>query len=357
VERVPGLQARVHDALKRLSPGYFAMVMATGIVSIGLDLEGRTLLSRVLLGIAAAGFVALVALNAWRFVSHRHELVEDFTHPLRGFGFYTFVAAVNVLSTRLAARHQALALALLVVATACWLVRGYAVPWTTHLGAGERPIVAAANGSWFMWAVAGQSTAVAAAVLAPFHSGHLLPLVAVAAWSLGLFLYVVDGMFVAMRLMAYEFSAATLTPPYWISMGAAAITALAGTEVSHLPAGPFADSVRELVRGGSVVAWLVATWLVPALFAMGWWRHVTHRIPLRYTADLWSIVFPLGMYAVASTALGRADRLPWLGTVGSVGTWCALAAWLGVALAGARHVLTTVVLPPRHDPLHDVGVA
>jgi tellurite resistance protein TehA-like permease len=355
VTSVPGLQARVHDALRRLSPGYFAMVMATGIVSIGLQDEHHELLSRVLLVVAVAGFVALVVLNGWRSASYRHELVDDFTHPLRGFGFYTFVAAANVIATRVAARHQAAAVALLVVASACWVARGYAVPWTTHLGDGERPIVAAANGSWFMWAVAGQSTAIAAAVLTPFHDGQVLPLVAVAAWALGLFLYVIDGVFVAMRLMAYDFSAETLTPPYWIAMGAAAITALAGAEVAHLPAGPFADSVRELVRGSSVVAWLLASWLVPALFAMGWWRHVTHRIPLRYSADLWSIVFPLGMYAVASTTLGRLDGLPWLGTVGRVGTWCALAAWLAVSIAGLRHVLRTVVLGRDAGPVPAVG--
>jgi tellurite resistance protein TehA-like permease len=167
---------------------------------------------------------------------------------------------------------------------------------------------------------------------------------------------VVDGVFVAMRLMAYDFSAATLTPPYWIAMGAAAITALAGAEVAHLPVGAFADSVRELVRGASVVAWLVASWLVPALFAMGWWRHVTHRIPLRYSADLWSIVFPLGMYAVASTTLSRYDDLPWLDSVGRIGTWCALVVWAGVALAGLRHVVLTVLLGPRSGGAPDVGM-
>ncbi|WP_310964682.1 tellurite resistance/C4-dicarboxylate transporter family protein [Nocardioides terrisoli] len=339
-----GQIGQIGQALRELSPGYFAAVMATGICSIGLRDEGATALSRALLVLTAASFLGLIVLNGWRFARYRHEMAEDFTHPLRGFGFYTFVAAANVLAVRIAVEHRGVAIGLLAVASVAWLLRGYAVPWTTHLGAGEHPIVAAANGTWFMWAVGGQSISVAAATLAPYEHGQALPLIALIAWGLGLFLYVVDGVFVAMRLLAYDFGAADLTPPYWVAMGAAAITALAGSLVAHLPPGPFADVARDTIRAGSLLAWVIATWLVPALFAMGWWRHVTHRIPLRYDANLWSIVFPLGMYAMASTTIGKLDGLPWLADVGHVWTWVAFAAWLLTALAGVRHVVMDVLL-------------
>ena len=339
------LGVRLHAALRELSPGYFAAVMATGVVSVGLTYDGRRLLSRCLLVLTVAAFVALVLLNGWRLASHRTELVDDFTHPLRGFGFYTFVAAADVLAARIASAQTEVALWLLGIAAACWLLRGYAVPWTTRLGAGERPIVAAANGTWFMWAVGGQSVAVAAAMLAGLRAGQLLPAIAVGAWFLGVFLYAVDGVFVAMRLLAYDFSAQDLTPPYWIAMGAAAITALAGAEIILLPPDAILDTADQAIRGGSLFAWVLATWLMPALFAMGWWRHVTHRVPLRYDANLWSIVFPLGMYAVASTRLGLAESLPWLTDVGRVWIWVAFAAWLLTSLSGTAHVLRRVVLP------------
>jgi tellurite resistance protein TehA-like permease len=339
------LGGRLHSALRELSPGYFAAVMATGIVSVGLTYDGRRLLSRCLLVLTVAAFVALVLLNGWRLASHRTELVEDFTHPLRGFGFYTFVAAADVLAARIASAQTEVALWLLGIAAACWLLRGYAVPWTTRLGAGERPIVAAANGTWFMWAVGGQSVAVAAAALAGLRSGQHLPTIAGGAWFLGVFLYAGDGVFVAMRLLAYDFSAQDLTPPYWIAMGAAAITALAGAEIILLPPEGILDTAGQAIRGGSLFAWVLATWLMPALFAMGWWRHVTHRVPLRYDANLWSIVFPLGMYAVASTRLGLAESLPWLSDVGRVWIWVAFAAWLLTSVSGTVHVLRRVVLP------------
>ena len=268
-----GVPARVHLALRTLSPGYFAMTMATGIVSIGLAHDHHVVLSGALLWLTVLSFVALCVLTGWRLVAWRSAFVEDFTHPIRGFGFYSFVAAADVLAVRIARHHHAVAVVLLVIAGVSWLARGYVVPWTTHLGNGEHPIVAAANGTWFMWAVGGQSISLAGGTLAGLDGGTLLPFVAVVAWALGLFLYVVDGVFVAMRLLAHDFTAADLTPPYWVAMGAAAISALAGNELASLPPGPFVDPVVEVARGSSLVLWAVASWLLPGLFAMGWWRH------------------------------------------------------------------------------------
>ncbi|KOT60595.1 MULTISPECIES: SLAC1 family transporter [Streptomyces] len=51
-----------------------------------------------------------------------------------------------------------------------------------------------------------------------------------------------------------------------------------------------------------VAGW--ATSLIPVLLAAGVWRHVRHRVPLRYEPSWWSAVFPIGMYAVAWAALG-----------------------------------------------------
>ena len=75
-----------------------------------------------------------------------------------------------------------------------------------------------------------------------------------------------------------------------------------------------------------------------ALVAAGLWRHVFKRVPLDYTPGLWSIVFPLGMYAVASTYLGRADHLPILEAIGAGWIWVALAAWVIVFVAMVRDI-------------------
>ncbi|MBB4774807.1 hypothetical protein [Actinomadura livida] len=115
-------------------------------------------------------------------------------------------------------------------------------------------------------------------------------------------LYAGVGMFVAARMLMYPLRPADLTPPYWVAMGATAITVLAGARIVQMADTPMVTATRGLIAGSSVVVWAFGTWLIPPLVAAGWWRHVVHRVPLRYEATLWSVTFPLGMYGVPTPA-------------------------------------------------------
>jgi tellurite resistance protein TehA-like permease len=342
------VRERVAVAASTVNPGYFALVMGTGIVSVGMDNHGQVALSLALLWIAVVGYAVLVGLNVWRIVAFRSQLASDFSDPRRAFGFFTFVAGTDVLGARLAiAGWRGVALALLIVGSVSWLVLGYVVPWTAVLGRSVRPVVAAANGTWFIWVVASQSIAVLAAALEPQIQGgrRELALLAVFSWSVGVFLYAAAGVFVAARLMLYPLEPADLTPPYWVAMGATAITVLAGARIVQMADAPMVAATRGLVAGSSVVFWAFGSWLIPALVAAGWWRHVAHRIPLRYEAAWWSIVFPLGMYGVAGHYIGRADNLPIVRTIGENETWFALAVWAAVLVAMSHHLARTLLAP------------
>jgi tellurite resistance protein TehA-like permease len=320
--------------------------MASGILSVGMRLNGFGALSVLLLAVCAGSFVALVALTGWRLASFRDAVVDDFTDPARAFGFFTFIAGANVLGVRLAMDgYQALTAGLLVVAGLTWAVLGYVIPWTAVLGRAQRPVVALANGTWFIWVVASQSVAVAAATLEPVFAmaRDALAVVAGFSWSVGVFLYAAAGIFVAARMMLYELRPRDLTPPYWVAMGAAAITVLAGARIVEMADAPMVAVTRGLIAGMSVAFWAFATWLIPALAAAGWWRHRVHRVPLVYDATLWGIVFPLGMYAVAGIYLGHADKLPLVGIIGGVELWVAFTAWLLTFAAMAVHIVRTFV--------------
>lgn len=327
--------------------------MGTGIISVGLRLEGHYQLSSALLVITVVAWVVLVVLTGWRLVTHRAAIGEDFTDPRRGFGFFTTVAGTNVLGVRLSMEgHYAITAALLAVAGLLWLVLGYVIPWTAVLGNKQRPVVAAANGTWFIWVVASQSVAVAAATLEPvFHDQRrFLAIVAVFSWSVAIFLYGAAGIFVAARMMLYELQPVDLNPPYWVAMGACAITVLAGARIVEMADAPMVAVTRGLIAGVAVVFWAFATWLIPALVAAGIWRHWVHRVPLRYEATLWSIIFPLGMYAVAGIYLGQADRLPIVGAIGSAELWVAFAAWATVLVAMLVNLYRTVLVDRKPEP-------
>ncbi len=343
------ISMRADSAVAGLTPGYFALVMATGILSIGAALEGVMVLSNVLLVLCLVTFVLLLALTALRLVRHRDRIVEDFLDPARAFGFFTYVAGTNVLGVRLfMAGYHTVTAVFLIVTLLAWFVLGYVVPWTAVLSKSERPVVKYANGTWFIWVVASQSVAVAAATLEPTSPSvrGALAIVAVLTWSVGLFLYAAAGVLVALRMMLYELKPVDLNPPYWVSMGACAITVLAGARIVEMAAAPMVDATRGLVAGLAVVFWAFATWLIPVLFGVGLWRHWRHRIPLRYEATWWSMVFPLGMYAVAGIYLGQADMLPIVGWIGRAELWLAMLVCLLVFVAMLRHLYRTVLRRP-----------
>jgi tellurite resistance protein TehA-like permease len=341
------LGSRVGAAVESLTPGYFALVMATGILSTGLWLQGHRTWSGAFLVATAVAWVALTGLSLARLLRFRSAVADDFADPRRAFGFFTLVAGTDVLAARLGLDGRfGLTAVLLSVAGALWLVLGYVVPWTAVLGHSTRPVVATANGTWFIWVVASQSVAVAAASLEP-HAGTAqreLAVLAVVSWSVGIFLYAAAGILVALRMMLYELRPEDLTPPYWVAMGACSITVLAGARIVEMADTPMATAMRGLAAGTAIVFWGFASWLIPVLVAAGWWRHVRHQVPLRYEATWWSIVFPLGMYAVAGLYLGQADRLPLVRAIGAAELWVALAVWAAVAVAMTQHVVRTVLV-------------
>jgi tellurite resistance protein TehA-like permease len=335
-------------AVRGLLPGYFALVMSTGMVSIGLYLHGLDAVSVVVLWLAALSFVILLAGTVLRFLRFRSALVGDLTNPERAFGFFTFVAAVDVVGTRLVIDdHHDLAGVLLAGALAVWVFLGYVIPVVAVLGRRERPVINHTNGTWFIWAVASQSVTVLAATLQPtgVPGRNLLALIAVFSWSLGVFLYAVVGILLIVRLTVYPFGPKDINPPYWVAMGATAITVLAGSRIVAMDQAPTVDVTRGLVAGLALLFWCFGTWLIPALLAIGWWRHITHRIPIHYEPSWWSLVFPVAMYGVGSHYLGVADHLPIVAGVGDVVIWFAVAVWAVVFAGMLAHLWRT--LGPR----------
>jgi tellurite resistance protein TehA-like permease len=137
----------------------------------------------------------------------------------------------------------------------------------------------------------------------------------------GLFL----GQFVH-RLLYARVDPNDLTPLLWVVMGAAAISANAGslltqTCVKQYPLCP----LRPFIDGVSLMVWACGTRWIPLLAMFGLWKYVVHRIPLTYTPTLWGFVFPLAMYAVATDRLS--DEFSPLRALSHLMSWVALVAW------------------------------
>ena len=335
-------------AIATLDPGYFAFVMATGIVSIGTHLLGYDLLSEVILGFAAAGFLVLLAAYLARFVFFQPFVRQSAADPTVAMAYFTVVAGTDVLATRFAlAGHPLVAFGLGCGAAVVWVLLTYGLPGSI-VAAAHRPVLREINGTWLVWVVSTQSLSIIATAVAPHAPAswlqRALPSVAVSLWGLGVMLYLVLIVIIFLRLLVVEVTPAEMGPAYWIAMGATAISvrAAAGILALHDPdAQLLVTALRPFVVGLSVVLWAFGTWWIPLLVLFGVWRYVLRRYPRSYEPRLWNMVFPLGMYTVASFSLGQTPGLGFMVAVARVWVWVGVAAWVGVlCLMGSALVCT-----------------
>lgn len=333
---------------RTMSPSVFAFVMATGVVSVGMHAVDRNLVSLVLWVCAGAGWLTLLLLLCVRAVIAPDRLRADFGDPHRAFGLFTVVAGTCVVGIRFAvADLLGWAVALWLFGLALWLVLGYAVPWLVvlrdhHLGrsaaaddtpAARSDLIRDIDGTWFVWVVAMQSVAVLAAMLQPHLNGtrDLVAVVAVIGWGAGLGLYAVVG---AASSCGFCGTGSCERARALFLGGDGRVGDLdAGSGHLHAmaPTSPAASAVHGAAGGAALALWGFATWLVPGLLLMGIWRHVRRHVTIRYTTELWAMVFPMGVYSVASMTVGGTLRIPLIDDVGRVFIWVALTAWVCVA--------------------------
>ncbi|TIH30463.1 tellurite resistance/C4-dicarboxylate transporter family protein [Subtercola vilae] len=330
----------------QLPPSSFSFVMATGILSTALSLTGQTAASIALLIIALAGLLLLTALSVTRLCYNRHLVMADLRDPGRSFGFFTIVAALDVIAARLASAGLIWpATALGALSVPVWLALTYGIPTGLYLR--PRPGQAwPVDGSWLLWVVGTQALTVT--LTAARHPDGTLAGMAVGLWGVGVVLYLIITTLIVYRLLTNRSDPATFSPTYWILMGATAITVLAAAHLHQLPHTlPVLTITGDTITGISYILWAVGTWWIPFLILFGIWRHGLHHVPLRYETALWSIVFPLGMYSAASITFGNSTGISYMIITGQIGTAIATLVWAAVT-ASASHAAIRATRAHKH---------
>lgn len=328
--------------LRALHPANFGFVMATGIVAIGFALLGFARIAQVLGTLAIGAWLVLLALSAARVLRHAQAVRVDLLNPRMVFSYFTLVAATGIVGLLLHARgHASLALACWVFAFVAWCALLYlAFSVLTFLK--HEHNVNIVHGGWLIAIIGTQSLVLLGARIAPeLGDAAVYMMVEVhMLWGLGLAFY---GIFVTLfcyRIFFLTLKPADVGPLLWVVMGAAAISANAGTTLLTEDARlAFLVAQRPFIDGMTMMLWAWATWWIPMLVVFGLWKHGANRVPLSYEPLLWSLVFPLGMYSVASVRLGLAAEFAPLQWIAQGMIWVAFGAWAWVASGLLRRVL------------------
>jgi tellurite resistance protein TehA-like permease len=318
--------------LAKMPPAYFALVMATGILAIACSLVGVPTLPRVLVTINLAAYAILWILTLLRIARHGRAFLADFSSHQRGPGFFTAVAATSVVGTHLAVLDHSFAAAhaLWGLALLLWLLLTYSIFTALTIKEEKPTLVDGLNGGWLTAVVATQSLVVLGCASKIDFGGNpeLVALTLTSLWLAGGMLYIWLIAIIFYRYTFLKFSPSDLSPPYWINMGAMAISTLAGALlVKAAPSSPLLTSLLPFLKGFTLLYWATATWWIPMLIVLGAWRHVARGVPLTYDPLYWGLVFPLGMYATATFRLAEVLEAPFLVHVTNAFVAMACVAW------------------------------
>jgi tellurite resistance protein TehA-like permease len=318
------------------------MVMATGIISIGCYLLGLILLSHLLFWINMAAFAGLWIFGALRLIFHTRRTLQDMIDHQRGPGFFTWVAATCIVGSQfiIIQHNTQMAAGLWAISLVLWFCITYTLFTGLTIKKDKPTLENGISGAWLLAVVATQAIAVLSALIAQhWQQPYRLEMnfLALSLWLWGGMLYIWMISLIFYRYTFFRFSPDDLAPPYWINVGAMAISTLAGTIlILNSPHAPFIQSMLPFLKGFTVFYWVTGTWWIPMMVILGIWRHVFMRFPLRYDPLYWGVVFPVGMYTTCTLRLAHALKLDFLLPIPPVFLGVALIIW-SITFIGLVH--------------------
>ncbi len=343
--------------IQKLHPSYFAMVMSTSVISIACHLLKFEYLSQMLGTLAVLVYGVLWLMTIGRVVWFTKDFLADWSNHQRSVGFFTTVAATCIVGTQsvIIWDQNTIGRGLWWTGLLLWCLCMYGI-FTCLTVREEKPTLAEGiSGGWLVAVVATQSLVVLGCLVwqQPSPNQELAIFVLLALWLCGGMLYIWMISLIFYRYTFFKFLPSDLMPPYWINMGAMAISTLAGALLIRMaPMSELLQSFLPFLRGFTLWYWATATWWIPMLFILAVWRHVLKRFPFSYDPLYWGAVFPMGMYATSTFRLAETLNVPFLFLVSKVFIIIALLTWTATFAGWVCH-LRGIASSSRFAPCQD----
>jgi tellurite resistance protein TehA-like permease len=327
------ISERIRSGARNLSPGYFSLIMATGIIGNSANASGLNSVSKIMFYINTGLFLILLVLILTRLIYYFSEVKADLRTFEKNPGFLTLVAASGVYGVEALKTTQGYteAMILLMFALMLWLILMISF-FILIVFTSEKPsIEKGLNGLWLLLVVSTQAVSILSSELSSFYPDHAVSLIHIALMSflLGCGLYLILIPLILYRLVFFTLPPSENDHSYWIDTGAAAISVVSGlTILDKISAAENLAEFLPFIKGMSLLFWVTGTWWIPMALTIEIWRYFFKKITVKYHPVQWSMIFVVGNYSLATTKTGLSSAIPALISTGKLFLYLSLFLWV-----------------------------
>ncbi|ACK52139.1 C4-dicarboxylate transporter/malic acid transport protein [Methylocella silvestris BL2] len=337
----------LEQRIRQFTPNWFAATMGTGVLALALNqlpwpVPGAHAVAVTLFFLNIALFLAFSLLYGVRWIFFFHEARRIFAHPVASMflgtipmGLATIVNGIMVFGVPLwGERAIAAAQGLWLVDVALSMGCGLLVPFLMFTR--QQHSMETMTAVWLLPVVAAEVAAASGAQLAPLvggQEGFAIVMAGYALWAFSVPLALSFLVLLLMRLILHKLPEREMAATGFLALGPIGTGALGllllGADAPRAFAGAGLAGVGDVAFGfgilGGAMFWGYGLWwLTLALMKTGF--YLRRGIP--FNMGWWGFTFPLGVYALATLALGKATHLEALSAFGGALVLCLAGLWL-----------------------------
>jgi C4-dicarboxylate transporter/malic acid transport protein len=350
------LAANLREVVRQFTPNWFAVTMGTGILALALNQLPLAIpylhqLAAALWLLNIGLFLLFSLLYATRWVLFFHEARRIFGHSVMSMFFGTIpMGLATIINGFLAFGIPRWGGAAVTIAEALWwvdmvmaLVCGVVIPFLMFTR--QDHSLEKMTAIWLLPVVAAEVTAASAGQLVPHLADpaaalHIL-VMGYALWAFSVPIAMSMLVILLLRLVTHKLPHRDMAASGWLALGPLGTGALAllllGADAPRVFQAAGMAGVGAVAQGlgiiGGVAMWgYGAWWMLIAILTTA--RYLRTGMP--FNLGWWGFTFPIGVYAVATLALGRQTNIAFFSSLGTALVVVLTVLWVVIATRTLR---------------------